>query len=261
MSDANLPAWRRPDVVSYYTNLTDLTACERSIFPVHFRQGMTILDIGVGAGRTTSFLKEIAGHYVGIDYSEKMIDACRCRFPELEFHVMDATDMSTFRADSFDAILFSFNGIDSLHPDEKRLRCLRECYRILRSSGTFVFSAHSPKALLFRHLFVAYLVPSLKGSISEKARGILRAVYRHGRFDLQAAAWVAFLRGQGYVNELASPTRRAPSVLAHVSTPRHVEHEMNLLGFKLVEIRGSEYPKPDIGYVTQWYYYVFTKQS
>ena len=40
-------------------------------------QDMDVLDIGVGAGRTAFIFAAIARTYVGIDYSEEMIKACK----------------------------------------------------------------------------------------------------------------------------------------------------------------------------------------
>src|ERR1041385_7806991 len=43
---------------------------------------MRMLDIGVGAGRTTFHFAPRVKEYIGIDYSQKMIEACKRRFPE-----------------------------------------------------------------------------------------------------------------------------------------------------------------------------------
>ena len=47
--------------------------------------GKRILDIGVGAGRTTPALLEISNDYVGIDAACSMISACRAKFPAVSF--------------------------------------------------------------------------------------------------------------------------------------------------------------------------------
>ena len=56
-----------------------------------------ILDLGVGAGRTTPYLLEISKNYIGIDFSPAMIAACQARYPTVEFAVGDARDLSRFR--------------------------------------------------------------------------------------------------------------------------------------------------------------------
>jgi len=116
-----------------------------------------MLDLGVGAGRTAYTFAAITRRYVGVDYSPKMIELCRCQFPEgpsVKFIVGDASDLSFLGKDKFDFILFSFNGIDYVSQD-KRLRVLSEVRTRLRGKDSlFLFSSHSlhsfPFALQWR---------------------------------------------------------------------------------------------------------------
>src|SRR6202451_1491041 len=79
-----------------------------------------------------------------------MIRRCRNKFPQLEFVVTDASDLSMFSDASFDAIVIAFNGLDYVLPEERRWQCLRECHRLLRAEGVLIFSSHNPRALLVR---------------------------------------------------------------------------------------------------------------
>ena len=101
-----------------------------------------ILDLGVGAGRTTPYLLEISKHYIGIDFSLAMIAACQARYPEASFAVGDARDLSRFPVASFDFVLFSHNGVDCID-HAGRLRALAEIRRILAPGGVFVFSTRN----------------------------------------------------------------------------------------------------------------------
>lgn len=105
---------------------------------------MRMLDIGVGAGRTTIHFAPLVKEYVGIDYSQKMIDACRRRFPKMAnncFRLGDARWMS-FPADQFDFVLFSYNGIDYVSTAD-RAKILTEARRVIRPGGYFFFSTHN----------------------------------------------------------------------------------------------------------------------
>ena len=46
--------------------------------------GRDLLDLGVGAGRTTRILAGLAHHYVAIGYSTIALSELRRSFPELE---------------------------------------------------------------------------------------------------------------------------------------------------------------------------------
>ncbi len=103
-----------------------------------------MLDIGVGGGRTSVHFMPVVKQYVAIDYSPEMIGVCKNRFPENKdlFSVGDARDLSSFDENSFDFVLFSFNGIDYIsHQD--RLKTFSEIRRVLKKDGLFIFSSHN----------------------------------------------------------------------------------------------------------------------
>ncbi len=54
--------------------------------------GERILDLGCGAGQLTHIIHQQGAHAVGMDKSASMIQDARAKFPDLEFHVMDAAD-------------------------------------------------------------------------------------------------------------------------------------------------------------------------
>ena len=97
-----------------------------------------MLDIGVGAGRTTKHFAGLVKEYVGVDYSITMIKACREKFPQYRLEVADARNLSLFDDAYFDFVLFSFNGIDAVEHQD-RLAILREIRRVLRKGGYFCF--------------------------------------------------------------------------------------------------------------------------
>ncbi len=104
--------------------------------------GSAILDIGVGAGRSTRQLLKISKDYVGIDYSEAMVRAAQAARPDVDFRHEDARDLSAFEDGQFDLVWFSFNGIDYVSHEE-RLKILSEVRRVLKPTGAFCFSAHN----------------------------------------------------------------------------------------------------------------------
>jgi ubiquinone/menaquinone biosynthesis C-methylase UbiE len=101
-----------------------------------------LLEVGVGAGRTTQHIASLVRRYVGTDIAEAMVEMCRKRFPMFEFAVADAEDLSGFADASFDFVLFSFNGIDCLDT-EGRHHALEEFHRVLRPGGCLAFSSHN----------------------------------------------------------------------------------------------------------------------
>jgi ubiquinone/menaquinone biosynthesis C-methylase UbiE len=70
---------------------------------------MDMLNLGVGAGRTTKAFASLARKYVGVDFASPMVEACRARYPGLDFRVADARDLTIFPDESFDFPFFGQN--------------------------------------------------------------------------------------------------------------------------------------------------------
>lgn len=109
--------------------------------------GKSVLDIGVGAGRTTPLLLNFKpSRYVGVDYATNMVEAVRHRFPENDFLWADAREMKVFKDGEFDFVMFSWSGIDCVD-HEDRLKILREIHRVLVPGGIFIFSSANARSI------------------------------------------------------------------------------------------------------------------
>jgi SAM-dependent methyltransferase len=151
IENKNHITYAAPGIVRYYKQLKELQPAERVILDLlHDRLSqIKMLDIGIGGGRTTRHFYQNVAEYVGIDSSAEMIAACKKRFPTSSpttFGVCDARDMSQFEDNSFDLILFSFNGIDAVSTDD-RLRIFQEIRRVGKPGAYFYFSSHNLQGL------------------------------------------------------------------------------------------------------------------
>lgn len=98
-----------------------------------------LLDVGVGAGRSTWLLRLLSSRYVAVDYTPEMVELCRRIHPGVDVRVADARDLSQFADGSLGFVMFSCNGIDAVgHAD--RAEILREFFRVLRPGGLLLFS-------------------------------------------------------------------------------------------------------------------------
>ncbi|MBI1422095.1 MAG: methyltransferase domain-containing protein [Gammaproteobacteria bacterium] len=139
--------------VEFYSSCMGLTKAEYSA--LQMAQDVVdkpILDIGVGAGRTTEALIEISEQYLGIDYSREMVSACRTKYPGVRFEYADARNLSHFSDNMFYLVVFSMNGLCMVN-HEGRLQILREIFRVLQPGGVFLFSAYNKKNSRHRKLF------------------------------------------------------------------------------------------------------------
>jgi SAM-dependent methyltransferase len=118
----------------------------------------SVLDIGVGAGRTTRPLLAKFRDYTGIDYSERLVAVARRAFPTADLRVMDARSLQFDR--KFDCVFFSWNGIDFV-PYEDRRRIRRSIADVLRRNGYLIYSTHNlaypPTEMFLKRLWVREL--------------------------------------------------------------------------------------------------------
>jgi SAM-dependent methyltransferase len=145
---SNDRVWREREIVTEYAHASELQPPEQAILTLleNDMRHMRMLDIGIGAGRTTLHFANRVRSYVGIDYSAEMIAACRTRLQRQSartaFAVCDARALNLFPENCFDLILFSYNGIDYMsHAD--RLSVLQEIARVGTPGGYFCFSTHN----------------------------------------------------------------------------------------------------------------------
>jgi len=132
-----------PGRAEIYARKTSLHKAEEVIF-AHLAgkmRGQPVLDIGVGQGRTTPYLRALSDLYVGIDYSANMLNACRAKYPDAALLLCDGRQLS-FGDETFEVVYFCWNAIDDLD-HEDRLRILGEVHRVLRKGGVFFFSSHN----------------------------------------------------------------------------------------------------------------------
>jgi SAM-dependent methyltransferase len=95
-------------------------------------EGLRVLDLGCGTGTLLAALKPSRG--VGVDFSTRMIEIARKKFPHIEFHTGDVEDRNTFAgiAGSFDYIVLS-DTIGSLDDCQATLELLHSlCSRDTR---------------------------------------------------------------------------------------------------------------------------------
>lgn len=144
-NDANYRYYDTEGVPELLGRFTTLFKAEQSICSSLMEEirDQPLLEIGIGAGRVSPYLRSISNNYIGIDYSERMVARCKIKMPDATLFVADARNMPMFSDGQFAAVFFLWNGIDSVNPTDRKL-ILREINRILRQrNGVFIFSTHN----------------------------------------------------------------------------------------------------------------------
>jgi len=101
---------------------------EKYVLP---RQGETVVDMGCGTGEFSNELRKYNLNVIGIDISEKSIQACKEKYGKnIQFNVQDI-EQTECEDESVDIIFFG--GI--LHHFPTRKKVFKEAYRILKKGG------------------------------------------------------------------------------------------------------------------------------
>lgn len=141
--------FRDPRAVDHYERAAaniGLWVSEEKIFRQVFKPEESLLDLGCGAGRIAIGLWELGyQNMMGADFSREMIERARRLNRLLEygipFRVADATGLD-LDGESFDGVIFGFNGLMQIPGRERRRKAIAEVFRVLRPAGRFVFTTH-----------------------------------------------------------------------------------------------------------------------
>jgi SAM-dependent methyltransferase len=236
-------AWRVPSRVERYRALQGwIDDGERSAFMsiADEVRAQPILDLGVGAGRTTAFMRLLTDAYVAVDSSPEMVAAARAVFPGLDVRHGDARDLSEFPSATYSLVLFSYNGIDYLDHDG-RLRVYDEVRRVLRPGGIFAYSTFSKDSHLYgqRPWFQGPWPPTVR----RVARGLVDAPRRLPRLPaLYANWWKSHRASEDHGGWGTAPVAALDFELVHFTTVRFEQTTLAERGFgvrKMLDRRGS----------------------
>lgn len=133
--------------VKHYENLKNMMDSEISLIKKYFKG--KILDLGCGVGRTTKYIHDSGFNVIGVEIVGDMVKRAKEIYPGIKFEQGDACELK-FTDNKFDIVFFSFNGLDYIFPESKRIIALKEVERVLKKGGYFIYSSHNPLSLLFR---------------------------------------------------------------------------------------------------------------
>jgi SAM-dependent methyltransferase len=245
----NKATYEQTHIVSKYA-LAHLQNAEALAF-IKFAEeirGKRVLDIGCGGGRTSFFLLQLTDHFVGVDYSTGMIQACRQRFPGKQFEVGDVRDLSRFGDASFDTVVFSFNGLDYIS-HEDRLKGLSEIRRVLRPGGLFIFSSHN------RNCDDKNTIPRMQFCLNPWRLWSNLRLYLYQQRNKRTRQG---LETRTHEYEIVNDPALDWSLLTYYIAREDQERQLQLAGFDVVirwDNGGNLLPGRDVTCRTTWIYY------
>ena len=130
---------------------------EEILIEKYFKQNSTVLDVGCGTGRTTIPMHKMGYKITGMDIVPAMIENARkiaeTNKLKIKYEIGDATAL-TYESNSFDNVLFSFNGWAQIPGQNNRLQALKEIYRVLTPDGYFIFTSLIRSTVGFKFFWI-----------------------------------------------------------------------------------------------------------
>ncbi len=142
--------FENPNVVSDYLKAAEdvgLWQSERIVIEKFApNKDCAILELGCGAGRISHGLCLLGySNITATDFSENMVRAAQFLFDKYGdsafAEVCDATKIC-YDSESFDVVVFGFNGLMQIPKHSNRKRALSEIYRVLKKDGVLIFTTH-----------------------------------------------------------------------------------------------------------------------
>jgi SAM-dependent methyltransferase len=206
-------------------------------------RGLPILDVGVGAGRTSWSLRLLSDSYVAIDAAPRMVELCRHNHPGVDVRLADVRDLTAWPEGSFGLTLFSNNGLDVLD-HAGRARALRELARVTQPGGYVVYPTHNLQGASYRDRpwQLHRTGEPLRREPGAAVRQVARVV-RHR--DTYLATYRNYLRGRRHRERHADwamgPLRaHGYQLVVHFVTVRGIAAEVAAAGLTLVALRSLE---------------------
>jgi len=98
--------------------------------------GERVLDSGCANGRLFGVLKRKKVDYFGIDFSEKLIEIARKKYPEAKFQVANCLNLP-FPANFFDKV-YSISVLHNIPSRDFQFQYLKEAKRVLKPEGFLI---------------------------------------------------------------------------------------------------------------------------
>lgn len=204
-------------------------------------RGRRVLDVGVGAGRTTSLLRLLSDDYVAVDYSPTQVQRCREAFPGVDVRVADVRDLAGMESGEFAAVVFSYNGIDMVGHEDRR-RAYGELRRVLAPGGLLVLCTLNKDGRLYRRPPWRPARPRTELPAWRRAAGV--AARLPLRWRSHAEEWSSWWRERDMSEDHGEWAlgRRGSGhgLIAHWVTAGGLRRELVTAGFRPVAIFTSE---------------------
>jgi len=140
---------------------------EFEYFKGYLKNGQDILDLGCGNGRLVELLNEYKMNYTGLDYSQKIIEQAKKKYPNQKFIVADALDLSLLNQ-KFD-IVFCVALLHHIPSKKLRLQVMQNIKTVLKPGGKLLMTNWN----LWQKRYIKYIIKYTLLKLAEPAKVVI----------------------------------------------------------------------------------------
>lgn len=131
------------------------------LFEDYLAEGEKVLDLGCGNGRWFKLFQKKKVDYIGVDFSERLIEIAERNCPQAKFQTADVLNLP-FSNNFFDKI-YSIAVLHHIPSKDFRLQVLKETYRVLKPNGLLILTIWKFPRLKKYYLLFKYTILKLIG--------------------------------------------------------------------------------------------------
>lgn len=110
----------------------------------YLNDNMRVLEVACGTGRLSNEIAKHVKEYVGLDYSEYMLDIAKEKNKNIKYIWGDMRKLEKEKLGTFDIIICGFNSLQHLETDNDVENFLKSCYNILNYNGLLIIDIFNP---------------------------------------------------------------------------------------------------------------------
>ena len=105
---------------------------------------MRVLEVACGTGRLSQEISKHVKEFVGLDYSEDMLNIAKEKNNNLKYILGDMRNLDPDELGKFDLVICGFNSLQHLKTDENVIKFFNSCYDVLKDNGMLIIDIFNP---------------------------------------------------------------------------------------------------------------------
>ena len=129
----------------FYDDMNQVVQTEDiKFYNKYLNLNMRVLEVACGTGRLSQEISKHVKEFVGLDYSQDMLNIAKKKNNSLQYVFGDMRNLTPEELGKFNLIICGFNLLQHLKTDEDVMFFFNSCYKVLEDNGTLIIDIFNP---------------------------------------------------------------------------------------------------------------------